>query len=131
MIKRAFIILALTTLSACATLTGGYEQEIAVSTTPAGAKCLFTNGQESWTVETTPGAVSLPRAFQPIRVSCSLTGYVTAHAQLEPQTRGRAYGNILLLGLPTLVDASTGAGYEYTPEAIALTLAPLTAAPAK
>ncbi|MBX9726140.1 MAG: hypothetical protein K2X09_02640 [Rickettsiales bacterium] len=131
MIKHVFIIFTLTTLSACATLTGGHEQEIAVSTTPAGAKCLLTNGQESWTIETTPGAVSLPRAYQPIRVSCSLTRYETAHITLEPQTRGRAYGNILLLGLPTLVDASTGAGYEYTPEAIALTLTPTKASPAK
>lgn len=124
MIQRAFIIFALSTLSACATLTGGHEQQIAVNTTPAGAKCLFTNGQENWAVEMTPGAVSLPRAYQTIQVTCSLAGFEQARATLEPKTRGRAYGNILLLGLPTLVDASTGAGYEYEPENIALTLVP-------
>jgi hypothetical protein len=35
---------------------------------------------------------------------------------LEPRTRPRAYGNILLLGLPAYVDAGTGAGYEYVPD---------------
>lgn len=126
MMKHLSMVFALSTLTACATLTGGSEQEITITTTPVGAHCLLSNGQQSWTLERTPGTVSLPRAYQPVRVSCTLEGFAEATTTLKPQTRGRAYGNILLLGLPTVVDASTGAGYEYTPEVVELTLAPIT-----
>ncbi len=110
----------LITLSACATLTGGREQEISITTTPAGANCLLSNGEESWTLDTTPSTISLPRAFQPIYVTCTLAGYAPVSATLEPFTRGRAYGNILLGGVPAVVDMSTGAGYEYEPESVDL-----------
>jgi hypothetical protein len=113
------IALALT-LSACATLTGGREQEISITTSPAGASCLLTNGEESWTLEQTPSSISLPRAYQPITVTCTLAGYAPVTAQLEPTTRGRAYGNIALLGVPAVVDMSTGAGYAYEPESVVL-----------
>jgi hypothetical protein len=113
-------ITLLLSLTACATITGGSEQEISITTTPAGASCLLTNGQESWTLAQTPGNVSLPRAFQPITVTCTLAGYAPITTQLEPKTRGRAYGNILLGGVPAVVDSGTGAGYEYAPEDVML-----------
>ena len=117
------LLLALTilvTLSACATLTGGREQDISITTTPAGADCLLTNGQESWTLEKTPNTIALPRAYQSITVNCTLAGYAPITTQLEPITRGRTYGNIALGGIPAVVDMSTGAGYAYSPESVVL-----------
>jgi len=119
--KQPLAALALlVTLTACATLTGGREQDISITTTPAGADCLLTNGQESWTLEKTPNTLSLPRAYQPITVTCTLAGYAPISTMLEPITRGRAYGNIPLGGVPAVVDMSTGAGYAYEPENVVL-----------
>ena len=123
--RHVLIVLMLLQLTACATLTGGQEQDISITTRPTGAACTLTNGQESWTLSQTPGSVSIPRAYQAITVTCTQNGYTPASTTLEPQTRGRAYGNILLLGIPAVVDAGTGAGYEYNPDDIKLTLVPL------
>lgn len=123
---RQFLISSILFLSACASITASHEQEIKVVTTPAGARCVLETTQQQWLIEETPGSVTVPRAFEPLLVTCKLVGYDTKHLTLEAQTRGRAYGNILLLGLPTLIDAATGAGYEYSPDHIELTLEPTT-----
>lgn len=115
---------ALFSLSGCATITAESDQLIELSTTPPGANCVLSNSQGSYTIATTPGSVIVPRMFEPLGVSCSLAGYAPVGTTLEAKTRGRAYGNILLLGLPAIVDASTGAGYEYEPARVNLTLAP-------
>ncbi len=113
-------ITLLLALSACATITGEKEQDISITTNPAGAQCILTNGQESWTLEKTPGTVAIPRAFQTLTVKCTLAGYQPVSAKLEPKTRGRAYGNLALGGIPAVVDAGTGAGYAYEPDTVSL-----------
>jgi hypothetical protein len=119
--KQHLVSLALLlSLSACATLTGGREQEISITTTPAGADCLLTNGEESWTLQQTPGSISLPRAYQSITINCTLAGYAPISTTLSPKTRGRTYGNIALGGIPAIVDMQTGAGYAYEPENVVL-----------
>ncbi len=115
-------------LSACATVTADHEQAITIATTPADAQCVLSNSGGSWTVEKTPGSVVVPRAFEPLDVLCKKTDIGVARMQLEAKTRGRAYGNILLGGVPALVDASTGAGYEYAPASLSLELKAPTAA---
>jgi hypothetical protein len=115
-------LLALLALSACATITASHEQEIEVVTTPAGAACVLENTTQQWLIEETPGSVSVPRAFEPLLLTCRLAGYAPKHVTIEAKTRGRAYGNILLLGIPALVDTATGAGYEYSPDHLELTL---------
>lgn len=114
------LVTVLLSLSACATITAESDQLIELSTTPPGANCVLSNSQGSYTIATTPGSVIVPRMFEPLGVSCSLAGYPSVGTTLEAKTRGRAYGNILLLGLPAIVDASTGAGYEYEPARVTL-----------
>ena len=109
-------------LAGCATLTAEDTQAIAISTTPAGAQCHATNAQGSWNLEQTPGSVTVARSFSPLTITCNHKAYRSATQTLEPQTRNRAYGNILLGGVPAVVDAGTGAGYEYAPDSVSLTL---------
>lgn len=123
---RQFLISSILFLSACATITASHEQEIKVVTTPAGARCVLETTEQQWLIEETPGSVAVARAFEPLLATCTLTGYAKKHVTIEAQTRGRAYGNILLLGIPALVDTATGAGYEYSPDHIELTLEPTT-----
>ena len=111
------------TLSACATVTADSDQLIEVSTTPAGANCILSNSDGSWTIDKTPGSVIVDRSYEPLSVGCTLAGVGSASTLIEAKTRGRAYGNILLLGIPALIDAKTGSGYEYAPANINLPLA--------
>jgi hypothetical protein len=120
--KKALPLLLLTLLPACATIVGGREQDIAIQTRPAGAACILSNSSTTWTVEQTPGMVSIPRGFEPVFVTCSLAGAGSVNTTLTPKTRGLAYGNILLAGIPVMYDHHTGAGYSYEPENLMLSL---------
>jgi hypothetical protein len=113
-------LIAILALTGCATITADSQQEIFVSTDPAGAQCILSNSNGSWNIAQTPGSVTVPRAFESLGVTCTLPGLQPVSAVLEAKTRGRAYGNILLLGLPVVVDAATGAGYEYDPASVTL-----------
>ncbi len=112
---------ALLLVSACATVTSKSTQDIAVTTEPAGAACILSNGTGSWHIDETPGTAAVHRSFTPLKVSCG-NGSMHGNTTLEPKTRGRAYGNILLLGLPAAVDAGTGYGYEYAPDSVSIEL---------
>lgn len=108
------------TLTACATVVGGREQEIVIQTAPEGASCLISSVEASWSVGRTPATVTVPRSLQPLTVTCTLEGYQPATTMLEARTRTLSYANILMLGVPALLDAQTGAGYEYEPSAVML-----------
>lgn len=118
--KHALFALVMS-VSACATVTSESTQEIRVVTEPAGAACQLRNQWGSWTIDEAPGNAPVHRSFSPLRITCSWDDGTSKQAMLEPRTRGRAYGNILLFGLPVLVDAGTGYGYEYEPDRIELT----------
>jgi hypothetical protein len=120
--KRLLIPLALSALAGCATLTADSDEEISVATEPAGAHCSLKNAVGSWEIAQTPGSVKVDRSFSPLVITCDQKTAGTGTATLQPGTRDRAYGNILLLGYPAFVDAGTGAGYEYAPDHIDLTL---------
>ena len=120
--RRMLACIALLSLPACATLTAERTQNIQVITTPAGARCTLSNQAGIWNSTTTPESVTVRRHFSPLLVSCEKTNFGSGTATLDPQTRSRAYGNILLFGVPAIVDAETGAGYEYMPESVTIHL---------
>ena len=122
--KRRLALLLLIALSACATLTAESEQLITVSTNPPGANCVLSHSQGSWTIAQTPGTALVERSFDPLSIECALPGVGAAGVALDSSTRGRAYGNILLGGIPALVDAKTGDGYVYKPDSVTLELRP-------
>ena len=115
-------------LSGCASVTAQDTQSISVATIPAGATCTLSNKLGAWAISSTPASASVHRSFSPLRIDCK-KGALSESQTLEPNTRGRAYGNILLLGIPAYVDAATGAGYEYSPDNVTLTLASTPATP--
>ncbi len=122
--RHIALIALLLALPACATLTADETQTIRISTTPEqGASCTISNGEQTWEVDSTPESITVPRAFKQLQVICSKEGVGSNVSKAQAGTRGRAYGNILLLGVPALVDAASGAGYEY-PEEITVTLIP-------
>jgi hypothetical protein len=123
--KRTALLLLLA-LPACATITADSHQELTIATRPGDAQCIGTNKQGSWTLASTPGKLKVERDFSPLTIECKGTAG-TASKTLEPHTRGRAYGNILLGGVPAIIDAETGDGYAYEPETLILELQPVAA----
>lgn len=119
--KTLCAVLCALSLGGCATLTADAEQSISVVTEPAGASCGLVNQAGNWSIAQTPGAELVTRSFSPLVIHCTKDG-LGGSQTLEAQTRGRAYGNILLLGIPAAVDASTGKGYEYDPENASIVL---------
>ncbi len=117
-------IIALTALllvSACATVTSEATQDINVATEPKGAACDLKNNAGTWKITKTPGTAAVRRDFSPLTITCAHEGEGPPMTRvLKPRTRGRAYGNILLLGLPATIDAGTGYGYEYAPDSVSL-----------
>lgn len=111
---------ALLLVSACATVTSKSTQDIHVATEPAGAACDLTNGFGTVSINETPGTAKVHRSFTPLTIVCAHEGASPMTATLEPRTRGRAVGNLLLLGIPAAVDAGTGYGYEYAPDSVHL-----------
>lgn len=118
---RLMVFVALLTLSACATVTADAYQNISVTTEPAGAACTLRNDVGQWSITETPGTASVKRSFSPLRIHCS-NGTAQGEATIEAKTRGRAYGNIALGGIPAIVDAGTGKGYEYALDHIVIAL---------
>jgi hypothetical protein len=118
---RALIILTAgcLLLTGCATLTGGRTQELQVESVPSHLPCLASNtaNQREFT---TPASIQIERGFEPLWIECRTANGTLLRESLEATTRGRAYGNILLLGVPAVVDAYTGAGYEYVPASVLL-----------
>ena len=121
--KNILILGSLLLLTSCATITASGDQDISVTTDPTGASCVLSNTQQSVSIASTPGLANVKRMFEPLNVECTAPGY-RGEAIVEAKTRGRAYGNILLLGVPALVDSSTGKGYEYDPDEVFIKLTP-------
>lgn len=106
-------LLALLLLPACASMTTGTTQNIAVETSPPAAQCDLSNDKGKWFLKETPGSVTINRSASALVVSCD-KGELTGTTSAESTTQGSAFGNILLGGIiGASVDMSTGAAYGY------------------
>lgn len=123
----ASLVLALAAagLAGCATVMEGTGQSIEVSTAPPGAMCsIAREGGTLGEIASTPGSIRIDKSRNDITVTCSKTGYRTAEITRSPRFQGTTFGNIILGGVAgAVVDASTGADYEY-PGQIDIALAP-------
>lgn len=126
-------MLPLAMLSACATIINGTSQSVTVSTTPPAATCTLDRmGVRIGAVAQTPGSVRLDKSKNDLSVTCSKPGYQTATVVREPSLSGWTAGNVVFglvgVGIGAVVDASSGANYEY-PADIRMDLAASTPAP--
>ncbi len=113
--KRVLLIaVAASSLSACATIMQGGQQNVGISSNPGQAKVLVNNME----LGVTPIILPLKRKESHI-VSIQLPGYQAYQATLSRGLSGWVVGNILFGGIIGLVvDASTGAMYKLSPEQI-------------
>lgn len=120
-------LIAIISLSGCATLIDGSRQTINIVSEPPDAICLI----GPYTVRT-PAAISVPRNMSkwgPGSVTCRAPAFKDATAPLKYHVNPHWLGDILFGVIPPgLIDFYTGALWQFDPDVIRLQLEP--AAPA-
>jgi hypothetical protein len=113
-------------LGGCATIIEGTGQSVAVTTSPPGATCTVSReGMTLGQIAITPGSVRIDKSKNDIAISCTKPGFQPATIAQSPRFGGTTFGNIVAGGvIGAVVDASTGANYEY-PAQVIVQLAPL------
>lgn len=114
MSKIFFLLLAVLPVTACASITAGTTQSVAVDTNPSkSAECQISNEKGSWQVKT-PGVTTVNKANGPLVASCTAPGGWKGSTTVQSTTAGAAFGNILAGGIiGAAVDMSSGAAYIY------------------
>lgn len=119
------LIIAVSLMQGCATVTTGTTQTISVETQPPGASCKLTRGGENiGFVNPTPGSVSISKDKDNFTLECELDGHERTVKTINSNFQGMTLGNAILGGVIGLaVDAASGAMNEY-PTSISLRLHP-------
>jgi hypothetical protein len=111
-------IAALGSLTGCASIVSGTSQVVSVETlhssgNVAGATCKLENDKGVYYV-TTPGTVTVHRAYGDMNVKCEKAGFDPGLATVKSSTKAMMAGNILFGGvIGAGVDAASGAAYDY------------------
>ena len=118
MARRLFVVILLL-LSACATITKGTSQTVAI-TTPgvADATCTLTSSTVGTKVVTTPATITLEKGRESVTVRCTKECYTDGSGVIASDFEAMTMGNIILGGVIGVgVDAASGAMNKYAPEA--------------
>jgi hypothetical protein len=117
--KRIALTCAAVTLTACASIMHGSNQDIGISSSPTGAKVTVDNQATG----VTPYVAKLSRKDTHI-VHIVADGYAPADLTLTRSVSGWVWGNIVFGGVIGLaVDAISGGLYNLTPAQLTATLA--------
>ena len=111
-------------LVACATITKGTTQVVAVDTPGVpGSTCTITT-QSGPEIVTTPGTLSLKKGADPLPISCTKECYVNGQSIIPSNAEAMAAGNVIFGGVIGLgVDAASGALNKY-PDMITVAMSP-------
>lgn len=125
------LMMSVVSISGCATVLSGVDQEIVVNTTPPGAECdVFRDGTRIASVPSTPGTVEVDKTKHDLKILCRKNGYLETEAVLPSGAESSVFANILFGGTGLVLwglDSITGADNSY-PSSHAITLAsPVTA----
>jgi hypothetical protein len=112
-------------LAACATITKGTSQLVAIDTPGvAGAVCTINTASGPLTV-TTPGTVTLSKGSASLPIQCAKECYVTGTSVVPSNAEAMAAGNVIFGGVIGLgVDAVSGALNKY-PDQVTVAMSPV------
>jgi hypothetical protein len=117
-IASVLAVAAASNLTGCASIVSGTNQVVSVETLNQagkvdGAVCKLVNDKGTYFV-TTPGTVTVHRAYGDMNVKCEKTGHPAGVANIKSSTKGMMAGNLLFGGvIGAGVDAASGAAYDY------------------
>lgn len=119
-LKLAAVVLAVISLSGCATIMTGATQKVPVTSNPSGAVARVDGGMAA----VTPTIFNLERKTDHT-IEISKDGYRVATVILRHTMNGATAGNILVGGVIGLaVDGCSGAMFKLVPERVDVTLEP-------
>jgi hypothetical protein len=107
-----------TTLTGCASIVNGNNQVVSVEARHKGqhvfgASCTLVNPKGTFFV-TTPGTVTVRRAYDDMNVKCDKDGMGSGIAAVKSSTKPMAFGNIIFGGVVgAAIDVGSGAAYDY------------------
>jgi hypothetical protein len=112
------VLLGAFALAACASITKGTTQVVAVNTPGVpGATCTLTSEAIGSQLVVTPGTVTLEKSKDSVAVRCTKECYADGAGVIASNMEAMTAGNIILGGPIGLgVDAASGAMNKYTPE---------------
>lgn len=121
----SFLLLAMASLSACATVTSGTDHTLLVESDPAGATCgLQRNGAGIGAVNPTPGAVRISKSRHDIMVNCEKADHEATSRTVTAGFQAMTLGNVLIGGVIGLAaDLASGAAITY-PDSVKVVLWP-------
>ncbi len=103
-------------------MISGENQSVSVSTSGCpDSMCQLKNDKGTWYVPSTPGSVTVHRAYGDMTVVCKKEGYPDAATTVKSSTKGVIATNIIwgmFLPVGAAVDAATGAAYDYPAEIV-------------
>lgn len=112
-----FFLIAVSSMTGCASITGSRNQPVSVTCTSEGkpvngANCSLMNDKGQWFV-TTPGTVMIQKAYGDLAITCK-KDEVSGVASFKSASEGAVWGNLIAGGLiGYAVDAGSGAGFSY------------------
>lgn len=109
--KAIAAVLAMTTLTGCATMIRGTEQDISINTVPTGANVQLSNGESCLS----PCNLVVPRK-NTVQITITKEGCHTVTTAMTPSLAGAG----AVLG--GLIDYGTGAVYDLQPNPLTVTL---------
>ena len=119
------LMLALATLSACATVTSGTDHTLLVESDPAGAACMLRrDGAHIGAVNPTPSAIRISKSRHDITVNCEKAEHEPTSRTVTAGFQAMTLGNVLIGGVVGLAaDLASGAAITY-PESVKVVLWP-------
>ncbi len=124
-LRLASLVLAATSLTACAEIVDTWGPSTRIQTEPAVARCNF-DGTGLQRVVVTPIRVVLPKAASPVTISCSAQGYHSSKHVLVTTIDNSVAANLLFgSSIGMAVDIMSGAAEQY-PSRILIHLEPQT-----
>lgn len=108
--KNIAVILSLCFfLTGCASIMTGTQQNVAVETTPTGASCELSNKYGTWFIPSTPGSITINRAYSNLVVNCAKEEFNGVRL-----VKSKVKSMILMGGVfGAAIDIGTGAAFDY------------------
>ena len=124
MLRCALLAVLALVLVACATITRGTTQVVAVDTPGVPGTSCTIQAQNGPQVVTTPGSVTLSRGSSPLPIQCTKECYLLGSSIIPSNTETMAAGNVIFGGIIGLgVDAASGAMNKY-PDVVTVAMTP-------
>lgn len=115
--KKYTVIVALTLLTGCSTITQDSGQSLALTAThegkPIDAECKLDNDKGQWTAKT-PSNVTVRKSGEDLNVTCKKEGVPDGLLKAISRAAGSMWGNIIFGGgVGAIIDHNKGTGYDY------------------